>query len=249
MSLSVILPVLDDQAFLQDCLDSLRSQSRTVDEIIVVDRGSSDASRDIVDRQGEPVRSLSRPGATVAAAVATGMAEAKGEMVVAAVSRARYRHTAIAGCLHAPAALQAVGTTSFGRAVAAVTSPADAEWLECLTGREPVATGISAYGWWYTPDAPVAWARRCFERGARPGSAAFVAASVLLATKGSLRSRAALPALHALTLAVVALRAGADHGVAPHRAFLAAELSVWCGGAGWWARRIRRRSGDGGDHS
>jgi glycosyltransferase involved in cell wall biosynthesis len=249
VTLSVVLPVLDDQAFLQDCLDSLRRQSLPVDEIIVVDRGSTDASREIVDRQGNPVRSLALPDATVAAAVAAGMAEASGETVVSAVARARYHHTAIEQCLQGAAALQAVGTTSFGRAVAAVSGAADGEWLECLTGGKPTATGAGTCGWWYTPDTSVAWARRCFERGAGPGPAALVAASVFLAANGRPRRRATLPALHAVFLAVAALRAGADHGVAPHRAFLAAELAAWCGGAGWWAGRVHRLGGNGGDSS
>lgn len=48
MSISVIIPNYNNERFLNKCLESVLSQSIVVDEIIVVDDCSKDASRDII---------------------------------------------------------------------------------------------------------------------------------------------------------------------------------------------------------
>ena len=48
MSISVVIPNYNNERFLNKCLESVLSQSIVVDEIIVVDDCSKDASRDII---------------------------------------------------------------------------------------------------------------------------------------------------------------------------------------------------------
>ena len=52
--------------------------------------------------------------------------------------------------------------------------------------------------------------------------------------------RAAVPAVHAAATVVRAVRAGSDPGVAPHRAFLAAEVWDWSAGVGRLSAAVRR---------
>jgi cellulose synthase/poly-beta-1,6-N-acetylglucosamine synthase-like glycosyltransferase len=50
---SVILPTLNERAFIRDCLESLvHQQACDIDEILVVDGGSTDGTRDNVDAMG-----------------------------------------------------------------------------------------------------------------------------------------------------------------------------------------------------
>ena len=52
-TVSVILPTLNERGFIRDCLESLvRQQGCEIDEILVVDGGSTDGTRDIVDGGG-----------------------------------------------------------------------------------------------------------------------------------------------------------------------------------------------------
>src|ERR1700722_19779749 len=47
-AVSVVVPVLDEEARIGDCLAALAMQDATVAEIIVVDGGSRDATRQVV---------------------------------------------------------------------------------------------------------------------------------------------------------------------------------------------------------
>ena len=64
---SVVIPVKDDAPMLENCLESLRRQSRAPDEIIVVDNGSTDDSVWVARLSGATVITESRPGITAAA--------------------------------------------------------------------------------------------------------------------------------------------------------------------------------------
>lgn len=50
LTLSVIIPVFNEQAYLKQCLDSLANQSIKPSEVIVVDNNSTDRSADLVKR-------------------------------------------------------------------------------------------------------------------------------------------------------------------------------------------------------
>ena len=132
--MSIILPTLNERAYIRDCLDSLLAQDHPdIVEILVVDGGSTDGTRQIVDDIGAPVRLVDNPRVTAAAAMNIGIAEAKGDVVCRADAHTLYDASYIRRCAevleetgadNVGGPMRAVGTTSFGRAVAAVTSSA-----------------------------------------------------------------------------------------------------------------------------
>jgi glycosyltransferase involved in cell wall biosynthesis len=129
---SIVLPTLNERTFIRDCLDSLLAQDHSdITEILVVDGGSTDGTREIVDGVGPPVRLVDNPRVTAAAAMNIGLGEAKGEIVCRADAHTLYDPTYIRRCVevleetgadNVGGPMRAIGTTSFGRAVAAVTS-------------------------------------------------------------------------------------------------------------------------------
>ena len=56
MSVTVMIPAYNAQAFIRKALDSVLAQTRAADEIVVVDDGSTDATRAIVAEYGDRVR-------------------------------------------------------------------------------------------------------------------------------------------------------------------------------------------------
>ena len=67
MKVSVIVPVRDEEHSIRELLDSLLSQTRPPDEIVITDGGSVDATPQIIDeyiQRGAPVR-LIRAGAAL----------------------------------------------------------------------------------------------------------------------------------------------------------------------------------------
>ncbi len=137
MRVSVVLPTLNEQGYLRDCLDSLLAQDAPgISEILVVDGGSTDDTREIARRFGEEhaggpvVRVIDNPGVTAAAAMNLGLAEAENDVIVRADAHTLYATDYVsrsvesleAGADWVGGTMRPVGTTSFGRAVAAVTS-------------------------------------------------------------------------------------------------------------------------------
>ena len=224
-TVSVVVATLDNQRFLRDCLDGLVAQSGPSPlEVLVVDRGSSDATREVARAVPGPIRVLERPGASVAEAVEAATADAVGDLVVVAPARAVYREGALAALIRRRPALAPVGTTAFGRAAAAVI------------GRGTTAPPRgSARSCWFVGDEPAALARDALARPSGRG-ATLVAATAVLAVAGRGWFRVAVPVAHAAGVAARALRASGDPGVAPHRAFLACEIWAWCTGAAWWSQ-------------
>src|SRR5215218_3327514 len=77
---SVIIPVFDQAAYLEEALASIAAQTRPVDEVIVVDDGSGDDSADRAERAGARVVRLGAntgPGA----ARNRGLEVATGELI------------------------------------------------------------------------------------------------------------------------------------------------------------------------
>ena len=126
---SIVLPCLNERAFLRDCLDSLLAQDYPdVIEILVVDGGSTDGTVEIANDLGSSVRVVPNPWVTAASAMNLGIDAAKGDVVVRADAHTLYvpdfvsrsvsaLETTGAAVVGGP--MRAVGTTSFGRAVAA----------------------------------------------------------------------------------------------------------------------------------
>ncbi len=131
-TVSVILPTLDERHYIRDCLDSLAAQDYPrIIEILVVDGGSVDGTRGIVEDEGGVVRLLDNPRVSAAAAMNVGLVHAAGEVVVRADAHTLYAGDYVRRCVdvleetgadNVGGPMRPVGATSFGRAVAAVTS-------------------------------------------------------------------------------------------------------------------------------
>lgn len=129
-TVTVVLPTYQEREHIRDCLDTLLAQDYPGPlEVIVVDGGSTDGTREVV--ASEPgVRLVDNPRVTAAAALNVGLAEMSGEILVRADAHSVYapdyvrRNVEVlqetgAACVGGP--MRPVGTTVFGRAVAAVT--------------------------------------------------------------------------------------------------------------------------------
>ena len=131
-TISVVLPTLNERGYLRDCLDSLLKQdSREIIEILVVDGGSSDGTREVVEAQGGVVRLIDNPRVTAAAAMNIGIAEAVGDVICRADAHTIYSPDYVRRCVdvlresgaeNVGGPMVPVGTTNFGRAVSAVTT-------------------------------------------------------------------------------------------------------------------------------
>ena len=82
---SIIMPVYNVEAYLRECLDSILVQTLSDIEIICVDDGSTDSSRDILYAYAEKdhrVTVLCQQNQTAGAARNYGMSVAKGEYLI-----------------------------------------------------------------------------------------------------------------------------------------------------------------------
>lgn len=80
VTISVVIPVKDDSAELAVCLAALAAQTRTADEIVVVDNASSDDSAAVAKAAGAIVVSCPEPG--IPAASATGYDASSGDLIL-----------------------------------------------------------------------------------------------------------------------------------------------------------------------
>jgi glycosyltransferase involved in cell wall biosynthesis len=78
---SVIVPAFNGEGFLDETLRSAVAQTLPPLEVIVVDDGSTDATSEIADAFGEPVRCIRQENRGVAAARNHGLALARGEFI------------------------------------------------------------------------------------------------------------------------------------------------------------------------
>lgn len=76
---SCILPVWNGEKYLSQALDSVFAQTYRPIEVIVVDDGSTDGTRNVVERDSRPVRFLFQPNSGPVVARNTGMRNANGE--------------------------------------------------------------------------------------------------------------------------------------------------------------------------
>ncbi|MEM6666160.1 MAG: glycosyltransferase [Pseudomonadota bacterium] len=79
--LSVILPTYNRAGLIGETLDSLLAQSRPVDELLVVDDGSSDGTADLIAGYGDKVRYLRKDNGGKASALNLGLSEISGDYV------------------------------------------------------------------------------------------------------------------------------------------------------------------------
>ncbi len=78
-TVSVVIPVKDDADILRNCLAALRRQTRSPDEIIVVDNGSSDDVAEVAAAYGATLIHEARPG--IGAAAGAGYDRAQGGII------------------------------------------------------------------------------------------------------------------------------------------------------------------------
>lgn len=132
-TVSILIPMRNEEDFIEACLDSLRAQDYPADrvEILVLDGESTDRSAEVVTRvsaQDPRVHLLTNPGRCQASAMNLGITKATGEIIVRADAHAEYGPTYVSICVAHLVAGRAdnvgglqrgTGTTPFGRAVAA----------------------------------------------------------------------------------------------------------------------------------
>jgi len=80
-AVSVVIPAYNAERYLGETLDSVLAQTYRDFEVVVVDDGSTDSTRDIVASYGEPVRCIEQANAGPSAARNHGVREARGEAV------------------------------------------------------------------------------------------------------------------------------------------------------------------------
>ena len=132
LPITIILPTLNERAFIRDCLDSLKKQDyEYIVEILVIDGGSTDGTQEIVAAEGGVVRLLDNPRMTAAAAMNIGINACSTETFVRVDAHTLYTKNYVSQSVKTFSASKAivvggpmrpVGTNPFGRAVAAVTT-------------------------------------------------------------------------------------------------------------------------------
>ena len=75
------IPVRDGEAYLAEAIESVLSQSRPCDQVIVVDNGSSDRSAEIARGFGPPVEVVSEPRAGIGIARNAAVGAARGDFI------------------------------------------------------------------------------------------------------------------------------------------------------------------------
>lgn len=82
-TVSVLLPTHTERDFIRDCLATIQRQDYdNILEILVIDGGSTDGTRDVARSMGHPFRLVPNPGVTAATAMNVGISEARGEVIV-----------------------------------------------------------------------------------------------------------------------------------------------------------------------
>ncbi len=82
-TLSAIVPTYNRRHYVVDALESIRAQTHPVDEIIVVDDGSTDGTAELLaGRYGGTIRYIRQANAGAAAARNRGLREARGDLIV-----------------------------------------------------------------------------------------------------------------------------------------------------------------------
>lgn len=83
--ISVIIPVYNAENYLKECIDSVLNQTYSYFEVILINDGSTDNSKDICDsysRMDERVKVITQKNAGVSVARNTGLKNAKGDYII-----------------------------------------------------------------------------------------------------------------------------------------------------------------------
>src|SRR5262245_36251444 len=81
MRVSVIIAAYNAEAYLAETIESVLGQTVPPDEVIVIDDGSTDGTRGVLDRFGDRIVALAQANSGQAVAVNRGLATARGELI------------------------------------------------------------------------------------------------------------------------------------------------------------------------
>ena len=81
MRVSVVIAAYNSEAYIAEAIESVLGQTVAPDEVIVIDDGSSDGTRGILDGFGKRIIALTQANSGQAAAVNKGLALARGELI------------------------------------------------------------------------------------------------------------------------------------------------------------------------
>lgn len=130
-TVTVVIPVKDDDRELARCLEALRTQTRPADEIVVVDNGSTDASASVARAAGARVIRCEEPG--IPAASAAGYDAAEGELILRldadCVPAASWVETIVRGFSERPDVAAFTGGARFIDGPRALRTPLAAAYL------------------------------------------------------------------------------------------------------------------------
>ena len=82
MKISVLINNYNYARFLPECINSVLGQSYANKEIIVVDDGSTDNSRAVIESFGDKVKAIFKPNGGQASALNAGFFNSSGELVI-----------------------------------------------------------------------------------------------------------------------------------------------------------------------
>jgi succinoglycan biosynthesis protein ExoA len=132
LPVTIILPTLNERAFIRDCLDTLLSQDYSgIVEILVVDGGSTDGTQEIIAAVEGPIRLIDNPKMTAAAAMNLGIENCSTGVFVRVDCHTLYASDYVSksvesftssGATVVGGPMRPEGANPFGRAVAAVTT-------------------------------------------------------------------------------------------------------------------------------
>ena len=81
MKISAIIPAYNSQDFILDAIHSIQNQTHPVDEIIVIDDGSTDSTQQIIQSQTSDIKYISQENQGPSAARNTGIKVAQGDWI------------------------------------------------------------------------------------------------------------------------------------------------------------------------
>lgn len=99
MTVSVIIPAFNAEACLAECLESVFEQTRPADEVIVINDGSTDATRKVAGGYADRIVYLEHANAGQGAARNTGLAVATGEYIAFLDADDYWRPSFVEKCL------------------------------------------------------------------------------------------------------------------------------------------------------
>jgi succinoglycan biosynthesis protein ExoA len=132
-TVSILIPTFNEIAHIDACLTSVLAQSYPLLEVLVVDGGSTDGTRERAASYGPPVRLVDNPSRGPASAMNVGIAASKGSIICRMDAHTVFDPSYVAESLRVlleegadvvGGPMHPVGNGEFGRAVAAVTSSA-----------------------------------------------------------------------------------------------------------------------------